>query len=80
MNSSFETITSLQYQLKAARDELQTFRSGEKYIRMEQEHRKEIVLSVKLISARSVDLFSGVFQLFSCPVELFYTFQSDSLR
>ena len=41
---------------------------------------KDMVLSVKLISARSVDLFSGVFQLFSCPVELFYTFQSDSLR
>lgn len=35
MNSSFEYITSLQYRLKAAMNELAAFKSGEKYVQME---------------------------------------------
>ena len=35
MGNSFETITVLQYRLKAAQEELAAFQSGEKYIRME---------------------------------------------
>ena len=42
MNSSFEYITSLEYRLKAARTEILAFKSGEKYVRMQQEHQKEI--------------------------------------
>lgn len=35
MNSSFEYISTLQYRLKAANDEIAAFKSGEKYIQME---------------------------------------------
>ena len=42
MNASFELITSLQYQLKAARAELMAFQSGEKFTQMEAEHKKRI--------------------------------------
>ena len=41
MNSSFEYITSLEYRLKAARTEIQAFKSGEKYVRMQKEYQKE---------------------------------------
>ena len=42
MNSSFEYTTTLEYRLKAAKAELEAFKSGEKYIRMEELHRKEV--------------------------------------
>ena len=42
MNSSFEYITSLEYRLKAARTEILAFKSGEKYVRMQEEYQKEI--------------------------------------
>lgn len=35
MNSSFEYISTLQYRLKAANDEIAAFKSGKKYIQME---------------------------------------------
>lgn len=38
MNISFESVTLLQYRLKAAENENQAFRSGEKYVRMEQNY------------------------------------------
>lgn len=42
MNSSFEYTTTLEYRLKAAKAELEAFKSGEKYIRMEELRRKEV--------------------------------------
>lgn len=42
MNSSFEYITTLEYRLRAAKAELEAFRSGEKYIRMEELRLKEV--------------------------------------
>ena len=42
MNSSFEYITSLQYRLRAADTELQAFRSGQKYLDMEEQHQKTV--------------------------------------
>ena len=42
MSSSFETITVLQYRLKAALEELEAFRSGEKYLRMEEQRLREV--------------------------------------
>ena len=42
MSSSFETITVLQYRLKAALEELDAFRSGEKYLRMEEQRLREV--------------------------------------
>lgn len=35
MNNSFEYISTLQYRLKAANDEIAAFKSGKKYIQME---------------------------------------------
>ena len=42
MNSSFEYTTTLEYRLKAACAQIQAFKSGEKYVRMEREHQKEV--------------------------------------
>lgn len=42
MSSSFETITILQYRLKAALEELEAFRSGVKYLRMEEQRLREV--------------------------------------
>lgn len=42
MGNSFETITVLQYRLKAAQEELAAFQSGEKYIRMEKQHLTQV--------------------------------------
>ena len=42
MNNSFEYITALEYRLKAAKAELESFRSGEKYVQMEKLRLKEV--------------------------------------
>ena len=42
MGNSFEAITVLQYRLKAAQEELAAFQSGEKYIRMENQHLTQV--------------------------------------
>lgn len=42
MNTPFEFIANLQYRLKAATAEVMAFKSGEKYIKIQEEHSKEI--------------------------------------
>ena len=42
MNRSFEYITTLEYRLKAANAQIQAFKSGEKYIRLQQEYLREL--------------------------------------
>ena len=42
MNTSFEYITTLEYRLKAATAEVMAFKSGEKYIKMQEEYLKEL--------------------------------------
>lgn len=42
MNSSFEYTSSLEYRLKAANAQLQVFKSGEKYVRMEAQRLREV--------------------------------------
>lgn len=42
MNNSFEIITSLEYRLKAVTAEVMAFKSGQKYIKMENEFRKTL--------------------------------------
>ncbi len=42
MNTSFEFIKSLQYQLKAANAQVLAFQSGEKFVQLEAEHKKTI--------------------------------------
>jgi hypothetical protein len=42
MNRSFEYTTALEYRLKAATAELNAFKSGDKYVQMEQQRLKEV--------------------------------------
>lgn len=42
MNRSFEYMTALEYRLKAADAQILAFKSGEKYIRMQEEYLKEL--------------------------------------
>lgn len=42
MNTSFEYITSLEYRLKAAIAEVTAFKSGDKYIKMQEEYLNEL--------------------------------------
>jgi hypothetical protein len=42
MNTSFEFITNLEYRLKAALAEVMAFKSGEKYIKIQDEYLKEL--------------------------------------
>ena len=42
MDRTFEIITSLQYQLKAAQALVRAFQSGKKYLDMKEEHRREV--------------------------------------
>lgn len=44
MNTSFGYITAFEYRLKAATAEVMAFKSGEKYVRMQEEYRKELRL------------------------------------
>lgn len=44
MNTSFGYITALEYRLKAAAAEVMAFRSGEKYVKMQDEYLKELRL------------------------------------
>ena len=41
MDRSFEYITTLEYRLKAANAQILAFKSGEKYIRMQEDYLKE---------------------------------------
>lgn len=42
MNCSFETVTFLQYSLKAATAQVEAFKSGKKYLDMQDAHEKEV--------------------------------------
>lgn len=42
MNCSFEYTTTLEYRLKAANAQIEAFKSGEKYVRMQEEYLKEL--------------------------------------
>ena len=42
MNTSFAYVTNLEYRLKAATTEVRAFKSGEKYVKMQEEYRKEL--------------------------------------
>ena len=42
MRISFELVTALQYDLKAAQRQLASFKSGQKYVTMKKEHETEL--------------------------------------
>lgn len=49
MNTSFGYITALEYRLKAATTEVMAFRSGEKYVKMQEGYQKELRLMERRI-------------------------------
>ena len=55
-NSSFEHISNLQYSLKAVREQLAAFKSGEKYVQMEKEMRRIIREDERSINSLKRDL------------------------
>lgn len=59
MHSSFEYITSLEYRLKAANAEVMAFKSGEKYVRMQEEYLKEIRRMERIIKNMAEELASA---------------------
>ena len=56
MGNSFETITVLQYRLKAAQEELAAFQSGEKYIRMEEQRLAQVRALERRIAKLEADV------------------------
>lgn len=59
MNSSFEFITSLEYRLKAANAEVMAFKSGEKYIRMQEEYLRELRRLERTVKKMTEELASA---------------------
>lgn len=59
MNSSFEYITTLEYRLKAATTEVEAFKSGDKYIKMQEEHLKEIRYLERIIKKLEEEISIG---------------------
>ncbi len=56
MISSFEHTTILEYRLKAATAEVMAFKSGEKYIKMQEEHQKELRYLERIIKSMREEL------------------------
>lgn len=83
MNASFEYITSLQYRLKAANRELSAFKSGEKFIQMEedyhrnQKHLETIIKSLKQELARA---HAGIVSVRNQWFEIFEELQKEMDR
>ena len=55
MNSSFECISTLQYRLKAAENQIAAFKSGKKYIQMNGELVSIFGLNLKMRTATLSD-------------------------
>lgn len=56
MNRSFEYMTDLQYEVRSLRAIVAAFRSGETYVRMKEEHRREIAEKDREISRLKAEL------------------------
>lgn len=56
MNISFERVTVLEYRLKAAEAQLNAFRSGEMYVRMEREFQKALRKKDQRIREQDLEL------------------------
>lgn len=56
MNTSFEYITTLEYRLKAATAEVRAFKSGDKYIKMQEEYLKELRCLERIIKRLEEEL------------------------
>ena len=56
MNTSFEYITTLEYRLKAATAEVSAFKSGDKYIKMQEEYLKELRHLERIIKRLEEDI------------------------
>jgi hypothetical protein len=75
MNTSFEYITSLEYRLKAALAEVMTFKSGEKYIKMQEEYLKELRHLERVIKRLEEELSVAHRQTITVRNQWFETFE-----
>ncbi len=57
MNISFEYITTLEYRLKAANAEVRTFKSGDKYTKMQEDHLKDLRFLEGIIKRLKEEIF-----------------------
>ena len=75
MNTSFEYITFLEYRLKAALAEVMTFKSGEKYIKMQEEYLKELRHLERVIKRLEEELSVAHRQTITVRNQWFETFE-----
>ena len=75
MNQSFEYITTLEYRLKAANAEVMAFKSGEKYVKMQEEYRKELRHLERIIRKLQDDLSNAHSDTISVRNQWFEVFE-----
>lgn len=75
MNQSFEYITTLEYSLKAANAEVRAFKSGEKYVKMQEEYLKELRHLERIIRKLQDDLSKAHSETISVRNQWFEVFE-----
>lgn len=75
MNISFERVTILEYRLKAVEAQLRAFRSGEKYVQMEQEFQKALRAKDRRIHEQELELSRSHSETISVRNQWFVVFE-----
>lgn len=75
MNASFEYITTLEYRLKATTAEVMAFRSGEKYIKMQEEYLKELRHLERIVKELTEEVASAHSETVTVREQWFQTFE-----
>lgn len=75
MNTPFEFIANLQYRLKAATEEVMAFKSGEKYIKLQEEHSKEIRFFERKVSQLEKEISISHVQIITTRNQWFEVFE-----
>ncbi|MDO5809430.1 MAG: transposase [Lachnospiraceae bacterium] len=80
MNISFERVTVLEYRLKAAETQLNAFRSGEKYVRMEREFQKALRKKDQRIREQDLELSRSHSETVSVRNQWFAVFEDMEME
>lgn len=80
MNISFERVTILEYRLKAAEAQLNAFRSGEKYVRMEREFQKALRKKDQRIREQDLELSRSHSETVSVRNQWFAVFEDMEME
>lgn len=75
MNTSFKYSTTLEYRLKAATAEVMAFKSGEKYIKMQEEHLKELRHMERIIKRLREELSTANSEIITVRNQWFEIFE-----